>query len=183
MLLAWISQTLPCHPSLLAIAPGRYLRLHPVSTLSCCIYVRAGHPTFARPFEGVHRSMSLMSSSLLLQQCPACLVRLTWIVFVMGGKWSYSCCFLRCCLQGSFNRARSILVQLMSSFFSIHLVSVYVVVHPYRSIDTTAAWKKLSFILSVRSDFHMTDSLSIAVHAFSSRVLMSFLVDETLLLR
>ena len=25
-----------------------------------------------------------MSSSLLLQQCPACLVRLTWIVFVMG---------------------------------------------------------------------------------------------------
>ena len=26
-----------------------------------------------------------MSSSLLLQQCPACLVRLTWIVFVMVG--------------------------------------------------------------------------------------------------
>ena len=25
-----------------------------------------------------------MSLSLLLQQCPACLVRLTWIVFVMG---------------------------------------------------------------------------------------------------
>ena len=25
-----------------------------------------------------------MSSSLLLQQYPACLVRLTWIVFVMG---------------------------------------------------------------------------------------------------
>ena len=25
-----------------------------------------------------------MSSSLLLQQCPACLVRLTLIVFVMG---------------------------------------------------------------------------------------------------
>ncbi len=31
-------------------------------------------------------SMSLMSSSLLLQQCPAFLVRLTWIVFMMGGK-------------------------------------------------------------------------------------------------
>ena len=27
-----------------------------------------------------------MSSSLLFQQCPACLVRLTWIVFVMGGR-------------------------------------------------------------------------------------------------
>ena len=29
-----------------------------------------------------------MSSSLLLQQCPTCLVRLTLIVFVMGGKWT-----------------------------------------------------------------------------------------------
>ena len=31
----------------------------------------------------------------------------------------------------------------------------------------------------VRSDFHMTDSLLIAVHAFASHVLMSFSVDET----
>ena len=35
-----------------------------------------------------------MSSSLLLQQCPACLVRLTWIVFVMGGRWPYSWFFV-----------------------------------------------------------------------------------------
>ena len=28
-----------------------------------------------------------MSSALLLQQCPACLVRLTWIVFVIGGTY------------------------------------------------------------------------------------------------
>ena len=33
---------------------------------------------------GVHGSTSLRSSSLLLQQCPACLIRLTWIVFVNG---------------------------------------------------------------------------------------------------
>ena len=39
--------------------------------------------------------------------------------------------------------------------------------HPYSSNDTRAAWKKLHFILSVRSDFH---SISIAVHAFSSCV-------------
>ena len=43
----------------------------------------------------------------------------------------------------------------------------------------TAAWKKLHFILSVRFDLHMTDSLSMAVHAFASRVSMSFSVDET----
>ena len=41
--------------------------------------------------------------------------------------------------------------------------------------------EKRRFILSVRSDFHMADSLSIAVHAFASRVLMSVLVDEALL--
>ena len=55
------------------------------------------------------------------------------------------------------------------------------VVHPYSSIDITAAWKKLRFISSVRSDFHIIESLSIAVHAFVSRVSMSFSVDETLL--
>ena len=36
------------------------------------MYVRAGRPAFARPCVGVHKSTSLMSSSLLLQQCPAC---------------------------------------------------------------------------------------------------------------
>ena len=64
--------------------------------------------------------------------------------------------------------------------FSSRLVSVHVV-HPYSSVDTIAAWKKLRFILSVRSDFHMTDRLLVAVHAFVSRVLMSVSVDETLL--
>ena len=131
---------------------------------------------------GVHRSTSLMSSSLLLQQCPACLVRLALIVFVMGGRWPYSCCFVGCCLQDLFKIARSILVQLPSSFFFSRFVSVHVV-HPYSSIDTTAAWKKLRFILSVKSDFHMTNNLSIAVHAFVRRVSMSVSVDETLLPR
>ena len=71
---------------------------------------------------------------------------------------------------------------LPSSLFSICLVSVRVV-HPYSSIDTTTAWKKLHFILSVRSNFHITDNLSIAVLAFASCVLMSISVDETLLPR
>ena len=65
-------------------------------------------------------------------------------------------------------------------FFSIRLVRVHVV-HVYSSIYTNAAWKKIRFILSVRSDFHMTNSLSIAVHAFASRMLMSVSIDETLL--
>ncbi len=38
-----------------------------------CMYVRAGRPAFAWPYVGVHRSTSLTSLSLLLQQCPVCL--------------------------------------------------------------------------------------------------------------
>ena len=54
--------------------------------------------------------------------------------------------------------------------------------HPYSSMDMTAAWKKL-LSLSNRSDFYMTDILLIVFHAFASCVLMSFSVDELLLLR
>ena len=130
----------------------------------------------------VHRSISLMSSSLLLQQSPACLVSLTRIIFVMGGMWPYSWWLVGCCHQDLINIIHTIILLLPSSFFSSRFVSVQVV-HPYSSIDTTAAWKKLRFILSITFDFHMRDSLSIAVHAFVSRVSMSFSVDETLLPR
>ena len=85
-LVARISLTLSRHSSLSFIALGRSSGQHPVSSHSCWMYVRAGRPAFARPCVGIHKSTSLMSSSLLLQQCPACLVRLTWIVFVIGGQ-------------------------------------------------------------------------------------------------
>ena len=86
MPLVRISLNLSRHFSQSFIASDRSSGLHPVSSHSCCMYVLAGRPAFARLYVGVHRSTSLMRSSLLLQQCPACLVRLTWIVFVMGGR-------------------------------------------------------------------------------------------------
>ena len=94
-LVARISLTLSRHSSLSFIALGRSSGQQPVSSHSCWMYVRAGHPAFARPCVGIHKS-----SSLLLQQCPACLVRLTWIVFVIGGRWPYSWCLVGCCCQG-----------------------------------------------------------------------------------
>ena len=118
MPLARISLTLSRHFSLSLIAFGRSSGLHPVSSHSCCMYVRAGSPAFARPYVGVHKSTSLMSSSLLLLLCPASLIRLTWIVFIMGGRWPYSWCLVECCRQDLFNIARNILVWLPSSFFS-----------------------------------------------------------------
>ena len=94
--LARISLTISRHLSLSSIAPRRSSRLYPVSAQSCCRWGLAGHPAFARPREGVHRSTSLISSSPLLQQCPVYLVRLTLIFFVMGGRWLYSCCLQTC---------------------------------------------------------------------------------------
>ena len=85
------------------IASGRSSGLHPVSSHSCCMYVRAGRPAFAQPYVGVPKSTSRISSSLLLQQCHACLV---WIVFVIGGRWPYSWCLVGCCRQDLFNIAR-----------------------------------------------------------------------------
>ena len=110
VLLARISLTLSRHFSQSFIASGRSSGLHPVSSHSCCMYVRAGRPAFARPYAGVHWSTSLMSSSSLLQQCPACLVRLICIVFVTGGRWLYSWCLVGCCCQDLFNISLNILV-------------------------------------------------------------------------
>ena len=107
MLVARISLTLSRPFSLSFIASGRSSGLHPVSSHSCWMYVRAGRPAFARPYVRVHKSTSLMSSSLLLQQCPACLVYLTWIVFVIGGRWPYSWCLVGCCRQDLSKIARS----------------------------------------------------------------------------
>ena len=46
------------------IAFGRSSGQHPVSSHSCCMYVRTW------PYAGVHRSTSLMSSSLLFSSVP-----------------------------------------------------------------------------------------------------------------
>ena len=108
--LARISLALSRHFSLSFIASSRSSGLHPVFSHSCCMYVPAGRPAFARIYVGVHRSTSPVSSSLLLQQCSACLVRLTWIAFVMGGRWPYSWCLVGCCRRDLLNIARNILV-------------------------------------------------------------------------
>ena len=104
---ARISLTLSRHFSLSLIASGSSSGLHPISSHNCCMYVLAGRPALPRPYVGI---TSLMSSSLLLQHCPACLARLTWIVFVMGGRWPYSWYFVGCCRQDLFNIALNILV-------------------------------------------------------------------------
>ena len=100
------------------------------------------------------------------------------MVLEMGGRWPYSCYFVGCCIQDLFIIPHSILVQFLSNFFSIHLVSVHVL-HPYISMDTTADEKNC--ILFYQID--LTNSLLIADHGFTHHILISFSVDETLLPR
>ena len=118
-MLARICLNLSHYSSLSSIAPGRFSKLHPVSVQSSCRLVLVRLPTVARPCEEVHRRTSLMSSSLLLQQCPAYYVCLILMVLEIGGKWPYSCYFVECCFKNLYKIARSILVQFLSSFFSI----------------------------------------------------------------
>ena len=99
-----------------------------------------------------------------------------------GGRWPYSYCFVGYCFQDLFNIAWSILVQFPSSSFSIRLVCIHEV-PPHSRIDTISIWKKLHFILSVWFDFHMIDNQSIATHTIAGRIMTSFSMEETLLLR
>ena len=64
---------------------GKSSMLHPVTIRSSCRLFLADRPTLSRPYKGVHRIMSLMNSSCLLQKRPACLVCLILMVFEMGG--------------------------------------------------------------------------------------------------
>ena len=128
MPLARISLTLSRHFSLSFIS-GRSSGLHPVSSNSCRMYVLAGRPAFARPYVGIHKSTSLMSSSLLLQQCPACLVRLIWIVFVMGvgdlwGVAARSCSILLATFFCNCRLASSPAVLLSSKWCTHTAVSI-----------------------------------------------------------
>ena len=130
----WASFATPPYRSLLPAGPQGYIPY--LRRAAVCRF------ELVAPILLGHMRWSIREHHLWVRS--ACLVSLTLIVFVMGGRWPYSWCFVGCCLQDLFKIAHSILVQLPSSFFSIRLVSIQVV-PPYSSIDTTAAWKKLFF--------------------------------------
>ena len=142
VLVARISLTLSRHSSLSFIALGRSSGQHPVSSHSCWMYVRAGRPAFARPYVGVHKNTSLMSSSLLLQQCPACLARLTWIVFVIGSRWGVvarTCSGLHAAFLCNCRLASSPAVLLASMYCTRIAVSMWLL--PGRNCVSFIIWK------------------------------------------
>ena len=89
-----------------------------------------------------------------VEQCSVCLV---WMVYEMGSKWPYSCCFLGSCFQNLFKTAHNILMY----GYSLEEISFYF----------------------IRSDFNMINNLSIGFYTFTRCMLISLSVDEMLLPR
>ena len=89
--------TTPYRPLLLAGPQGYILYRHKAAVCRFQLVVLPLH-VHVKGSTGVHHL------------CPACLVHVILIVYVIGGRWPYSCCFVGCCLQDLFNIACSILV-------------------------------------------------------------------------
>ena len=102
---------------------------------------------------------------VLVQQCQACLVHHTWMVYEMGRKWLYSCLFFfSVLLQDFFKTACNIVAWFSSSFF-------------FKCFSYIIIMTQLHII------FYMDSYLLIAIHAFLMWMLISLSVDEILLPR
>jgi len=90
----------------------------PCTASSICwsMYIFTQRSTLVCLCADFHRKMSFTSLSLILQQCPACLVHLTRMVWVISGKWPYSCFLVGCCFYNLFKITYCILVQFLSSY-------------------------------------------------------------------
>ena len=96
----WLSLAIYPFRSSHLVSPGDTIKC-PHCTDECKFF--SGRLTLVYICVVVHRRTLLMSSSLLLQQRPACLARLTWMACSMeGGRTKY-------CFQDLFKRAHSIL--------------------------------------------------------------------------
>ena len=84
---------------------NNYILTSSIAFSTCLLYLVSW-------FNGISTLFRLFNAEAIRleeQQCPACLVRLTWIVFVMGSRWPYSWCLVGCCRLDLFNIACNIL--------------------------------------------------------------------------
>ena len=152
VLIAQILSTLfltirPYSPLLLVNLQGGIKRPH-----------RADEVFAVGPYWCVHIWETIREVRLRIFLCFfSCLVRLTWMVCKMGGKWPYRYGFRKCCFYDLSWTWCSIFVLLSSCFFSKRFVKAQVV-QTFSSTDMGTAWKNYHFILSERSDFHMIET-------------------------
>ena len=82
---------------------------------------------------------SLMSMSLLLLLCPACLIYLTRMGFEMGSKWPYNCCFVRCHFQDLFKTIQNTHTQ--TYIYICNHIFIYIYIYIYIHTHTQVQWK------------------------------------------
>ena len=110
--------------------------------------------------------------ALLAVSCLSC--PLIGIVLVMCGRGPYCGSFGGCSFQVFFFKYSSLHpCALPLSVFCIRLISAQVV-HPFNSYGYACCLEKMRSILSDKSDFHITEILSIAIHTFTSSSVISF---------
>ena len=95
--LAQISLTLSRHFSLSLIASGMSSRLHPVSSHSCCMYVRAARPAFARYMSGSIGVTHLRARPCFSNNLLKTYLQNTWITGTLSHglmRWRLICLVL-----------------------------------------------------------------------------------------
>ena len=141
----------------------------------------AGQLTLVRPCVGVQGRTSLMSLSIILLLCPACLAYLIWMIYEMGDKWLYRDCFVAFCFQDLFKSSTSYYFLQICLNLPILLFSPGVLLKSkwcnHTVVLTWLLLKRISIL------FYQKDNLSIAVHALPMHMLIWFWVDEILLPR
>ena len=86
----------------------------------------------------------------------------------MGGMWPYSCCFVECCFQDLFKAA------CLSSFHLAFSPSIFLGFKwCNRTVVLTQLQLRIPIIFYQKSDYHMIDNQSTAVHAFPMCMLIS----------
>ena len=69
------------------------------TTPSDCLVSYLGH-SFRESYSSARKQLvfsTALADWAILQQCPACLVRLNCMISGMDDWWLYSWCFVRCC--------------------------------------------------------------------------------------
>ena len=99
------------------------------SNIYICIYLSINQNC---QWTGVHKRISLMDLFLFLQQCPACIGHLTWMVCEMRAEWLYSYCFVGCASRISSRQHASFSFSSHQAFFWCALLAsmwcIYIVV-------------------------------------------------------
>ena len=151
---------------------------HPVSVQSCCSW--SSNPCssmWAGPQVYIAYELVLTSPSVFCMSCSSNLDG-----FQDGRKVSIQRVLCRMLPLGlvRYISHHSCAIAVKLSLYTLSQLSCGESIQQYWH---DRCLEKLRFILFDRSDFHKTNSLSIAVQAFTSFVLISFSVDEMLLPR